>query len=388
MKSKRFQNLQNMTFSNHLSMKKNYYTRFTLLGVLLLLTIGFTPRLQAQGTSTKVRLNSAKYFNPCRIAISQLRFNKKKQEIQRAQKGRKLSVAQRVARNNCLKSRQVKEIAQLFFKDQNRFEFAKTAYLKTVDRRNYKMVLTTFFDRNYRNRLKNYMAKVDRNQGNTGNNGTRKNKNGKKRWRAISTSEFNQILRSVKNQSYEAKRFPTAKRLMKAKKKRLTVAQVRTIAKNFSYESTQLSFVKFAYDYALRPRNYHKLVTLFSTDPRRRDFLRFYRGKWHKVPVEKGNGQLVSQQVYGQVANSIRRKKFGSEKLTAARKNFRTKARNKKFTINQIRFMARLFDADRMTFLKFAYDYAYRPQNYNKLVSLFKFSSDRDDLKRFIKSRK
>lgn len=371
-------------------MKKNYYTRFTLLGALFLLSIGFTPRLQAQGTSTKLKLNSAKYFDPCRTAISQLRFNKKKQEIQRAQKGRKLSVAQRVARNNCLKSRQVKEIAQLFFKDQNRFEFAKTAYLKTVDRRNYKMVLVTFFDSNYRNRLKSYMAKVDRNQGNTGSGGTSKNNNGRKSGGLVSSGEFRQILQKVKNQNYEASRFPTAKKLLRAKGKKLTVAQVRTLAKNFSYESTQLKFLKFTYTYAYRPNNYYKLTNVLSTAPKRNDFKRFLRGKGHKTPIEKGNGQLVSESVYGQVANSIRRKKFGSEKLTAARKNFRTKARNKKFTINQIRFMARLFDADvdRMTFLKFAYDYAYRPQNYNKLVSLFKFSSDRDDLKRFIKKRR
>ena len=80
--------------------------------------------------------------------------------------------------------------------------------------------------------------------------------------RAMSPSNFNAALQTVKNQSFDDTRLKTAKQIASANC--MTATQISDICKIFGFEDSRLDFAKFAYDACTEPNNYFKVNDVFT----------------------------------------------------------------------------------------------------------------------------
>lgn len=79
---------------------------------------------------------------------------------------------------------------------------------------------------------------------------------------AMSSTNFNNALSTVRNQSFDESKLKTAKQIAGANC--LSVSQISQLAKLISFEDSRLEFAKFAYDRCTEPANYFNLNNIFS----------------------------------------------------------------------------------------------------------------------------
>lgn len=282
------------------------YTTFAFSFLLALIGAGFIHSAQAQ--------------RRCRQAIPHYQFQKKKHKIQCQRGPQRLQVAQRVARNNCLNSRQVKAIARIFRKDQNRLAFAKTAFHNTVDRRNFSQVYSTFYNQQFRQKLKRYVrrqgsgsygggggscgdkkwckcgkssghcgpcktdkkwCKCGKRYGHSGHcrNGNSGGGYGGNNKRLISHQGYANILQRVRSKSFNSAKLSTAKKLFQQKNRLFKISQIRTISQELRFRNDKMTFLKFAYDYAHNKRSYGNLSNEFTFSSDRKSFMQYVNNR-------------------------------------------------------------------------------------------------------------
>lgn len=79
---------------------------------------------------------------------------------------------------------------------------------------------------------------------------------------AISSSDFNQALNSIKRKTFSDSKLTLAKQITKGNC--LTAAQIKRVTKLFDYESTKLEYAKYAYPLCYNPENYWKVNEAFE----------------------------------------------------------------------------------------------------------------------------
>lgn len=79
---------------------------------------------------------------------------------------------------------------------------------------------------------------------------------------AMSSSNFNSALQTIKNQGFDQTRLKTAKQI--AQSNCLNATQVAEICKTFGFDESRLEFAKAAYDRCTEPNNYFKVNNVFS----------------------------------------------------------------------------------------------------------------------------
>lgn len=79
---------------------------------------------------------------------------------------------------------------------------------------------------------------------------------------AMSSTEFDEALSSIKSKSFEDSKLTTAKQICKGSC--MTAEQIRDINKAFGFEDTRLEFAKYAYDYVYDASKYYKVNDSFQ----------------------------------------------------------------------------------------------------------------------------
>lgn len=79
---------------------------------------------------------------------------------------------------------------------------------------------------------------------------------------AMSPSNFNTALATIKKQSFEESKLKTAQQVVSDNC--LNTNQIMQMADLFSFEDTKLDFAKFAFDYCVDSESYYKLNGIFS----------------------------------------------------------------------------------------------------------------------------
>lgn len=79
---------------------------------------------------------------------------------------------------------------------------------------------------------------------------------------AMSSSNFNSALQTIKNQGFDETRLKTAKQI--AQSNCLNATQVAEICKTFGFDESRLEFAKAAFDRCTEPNNYFKVNNVFS----------------------------------------------------------------------------------------------------------------------------
>lgn len=256
---------------------------------------------------------------------------------------------------------------------------------------------------------------------------------------AMSDMELSRAMSTIDRQRYESSKLTVAKQV--AQENSLQARQVRKIMHLFSFESTRLSFAKFAYDFVIDAEQYQVVKGALNYGSSRADLDRFiasrhqsttvvssgntgsmyYNGGVETVQVQPtpayvgnvgynhgasggqghaghGHGQgdydhhghmghspnhaMFNHREFDRILCSVKAKCFDSDRLRVAKQAICSKM----LTAAQVLTIMEVFsfESTRLKFAKFAYSKTCDRQNYYMVNDGFAFSSSIRDLERFI----
>ena len=316
--------------------------------------------------------------------------NSKKDEAQ------KLRTAKVVAQTNCLSTNQVKQIAELFQNDYNRLAFVQEAYKNTTDKDNFYEVYNTFMYFSTVFRLHDYIAATKGNNTEVIDDPVES----EMIFPDIQYPDYRRYFGKIgcKNIIDEHQFIVLAQNVFKEKQqnRKLAVAnqclysqcflttQAMKMASLLQSEEHRLAFLKKAYSKVYDPDNYKYAHQLFN-QPRYKQEIQGLLGGNVVVVDEKPPCQVNASE-FTDIKNRINKENFNNTKINLAKQIISSK---KCFTTGQVTQLVKLFrySDSQMVIAKFAYDYTTDKNNYYKVGDAFSFTTDKDELMRYIKGK-
>ncbi|MBR5707386.1 MAG: DUF4476 domain-containing protein [Bacteroidaceae bacterium] len=158
-------------------------------------------------------------------------------------------------------SEQIIRVAKYFDYDSNRVKFLINAYRNCVDRYNYYMVLGTLDYSSSREKVIKYVLE-EKEDFLRDTDMVRK----------VSNSDMSNILKALKNETYDSTRGKLAKMIVCGSL--LTSRQIADMAKTFKFESDRRNFLEYAYMYCADPQNYVVAIDTLRFSSDRSDLMR------------------------------------------------------------------------------------------------------------------
>lgn len=306
----------------------------------------------------------------------------------------KLVTAVRFISDKCLLSAQVKNMAMLFSADSVRMEFCKTAWPHTYDPGNFYDVYDAFHSFSYALRLYNFVqsnpvaAVVVQNTTivtpppgpvypnyaypDTTHYTGKKGCAGP----AMNETAFKQSAQNVFAQPTDESKFIAIQSVYE--QNCLTFAQAMKLASmlqtdNFKMKTLMNSFPK-VYD----QEHYQSGIVLFSTTQAQNEWIN-YAKTYLTPPVPEC---VTNDADFKSVLNSVHSKNFPADKMST----LELAAKDRCFTVEQIRKFSLEFSFgdDKLKVFKMLYAKCNDKNNYYKLMDELTFSSEKDELKKFI----
>ncbi len=174
---------------------------------------------------------------------------------------KKLEEATKFASRASFSAAQVKEIVELFIFEENRLEFAKAAYPKTLDKGSYEVVKASL-EKESREALDAYIKTAPKAEQTTDATATVSTKPSE-----LSADDFAALLKKIKGQSLESHKLDKAKIVVDRAK--VNTTQIKQIVELMDKEETRLEFAKYAYPRTLDKDNYEVVrKTLYKSTSR------------------------------------------------------------------------------------------------------------------------
>ncbi len=333
----------------------------------------------------------------CVTPISNYLFSQKISVIKaKRDEAQKLRASKMIARDNCLSTEQVKKIAELFENDYNRLAFVQEAYKNTTDKDNFYEVYNTFMYFSTVFRLHDYIAGVRENKDVTND----EPENDQLTFPNIQYPDFRRYFGKIgcKNIFNDEQFMMLAQKVFdeKIEHRKLSAAnqslynrcfltsQAMKMASILKSEENRLTFLKNAYSKVYDPDNYKYAHQLFKNVRYKQEIQGLLGG--NVIIVDEKPPCQVSAKDFQDIKNQINKESFNNTKLNLAKQIIRSK---ECFTTDQVTQLVKLFrySDSQMEIAKFAYDYTTDKNNYYKVGNAFSFTSDRDELLRYIKGK-
>ncbi|MCB9015857.1 MAG: DUF4476 domain-containing protein [Lentimicrobiaceae bacterium] len=336
----------------------------------------------------------------CDVPIADHIFRQKYKSISmQPTEERKLQVAKAIAVNNCLSVEQVKSMASLFIDDFNRLELAKTAWLSVVDKENFYFVYdefayfsTVFMLHDYVKSMEEhphdyippYEPPVSMNfpafdyPGYEGYHGP-SNCN-----YPIREDEFIRLAMQVKANNSEGSRMLLLTQI--TGNNCLSVSQAMKFASLLVSEANRLEFFKAAIYSIFDLNNLPYGTQLFVYSAHKAAYNNLISNPM-PAPGPENPPCIVHPDEFGQIKESISKESFNTTRLTLAKQIIRSK---KCFSVFQVTEMVKLisFEDTRLELAKFAYDFTTDRENYYKVADAFSFSRTKEELMKFLESKR
>lgn len=172
-------------------------------------------------------------------------INAKNQITSQRSDAKKLEEAKKIVDKNALSAEQVKEMVPIFLFEDNRLEFAKYAYVKTIDQDNYGLVQETLEKENHKF-LEDYIKHINTKESeNTLASGPSE----------LSSEDFEALKQKLRGLALESHKLERAKTIVDRSK--VSAMQVKQINDLFELEETRLEFAKYAYTQTLNQQEYN-----------------------------------------------------------------------------------------------------------------------------------
>lgn len=337
----------------------------------------------------------------CTTPVSDIKFRQNMRLISsQSTEQQKMIKVKYFTSSNCFTSIQVKEMASVFYDDNDRLEYCMLAYGRTVDSENFYEVYNTFAYFSTVFRLHDYIKGISSGRMEDMPHPERNlpefppykypqcyNYDGAFNCHnPMSDQQYISLLFNVINQNDDASRNAVAIAL--AKNNCFSVAQVMKTASLIRSEKARLGFLKGVYPYTYDLLNFsaceqtledESLIVLFN------QFLaQMHAG--HSVDPLPQMPCAVNHQEFADICKTINSQSFSNTKITLAKQIISSKGC---FTAQQIKEIMGLFNFEsaRLEIAKFAYNYTSDKENYYLVNDAFSFSSSIDELDKFLKGQ-
>lgn len=337
----------------------------------------------------------------CDVPLPDYVFRQKYKSVTLQQtEDRKLQVAAAIAVNNCLSVDQIKSISMLFIDDFNRLDFVKAAWRNAVDKENFYFVYDDFAYFSTVFMLHDYIREMEANPTDylppyeppvvlnfpMLDYPAYENYRGPSHCHyPIREEEFLKLASQVAGNTSEASRMLLLAQI--AQNNCLSVSQAMKFATMIGSELSRLNFMKSAHPSIFDLGNLPFGAQLFSHIQNKSAYNEFISqpvpGPGTVIPPPC----IVSAEDFSNIRESIKRENFNSTKLTIAKQIIRSK---QCFTTRQISELVKLFSFDdtRLELAKFAYEFTTDRENFYQIADVFTFSSSKEDLMKFLETRK
>lgn len=211
----------------------------------------------------------------CRGPLPENIFRQKhKSVMMQSNENLKLDVAAAIAMENCMTAEQVKSIAALFNDDYLRLDFARHAFVNTVDKHNFYFVYDAFTYLSTVFMLHDYVQAYDRHPHDylppvdppvapptiVPCN--------------ISPAQFDDMIQSIRQESFKSTKMSLARNIIKSNPC-FTSNQIKYIVLEFAFESGRLEIAKFAWDYTVDRENYYVVAEAFSFSSSKEELMNY-----------------------------------------------------------------------------------------------------------------
>ncbi len=315
----------------------------------------------------------------------------------------RLNYAINMVNTNCVSSAQVKQIALLFFSEQDKLEFAKAAYKNTVDKENFYDVYDAFASFSTVFRLHDYVV-LQRSQNTYTNTVTT----------TIVVADYPTYIypdytayfgvtgctyamdENTFYNTYSSYKLSKMVENLKASGIKdfinnncLSTAQIMKLTSTLSMESYRLDVLKAVYLRVYDRGNFGYADQLLPSSTYKIDFNNFIKGNNTTTTTTTTNNNTlctVTANDMNDIKSSINTSSFDNTKVTVGKQALAAK---KCFTVAQIKEILGLysFESSKLDVAKYAYDYCIDKSNYYQVNDVFSFSSSKDDLTKYVQGK-
>lgn len=275
--------------------------------------------------------------------------------------------------SNYFTTDQAGQLLMLVTSEAKRLELAKLSYPRITDPANFSDITDLFNSQANREDIALFIQSKDL-EGTTATTG------------AVTTQQFNQLLRRVRNQYNQVGRYGVLNDAFKVSTDYYTTAQLRQLLSLITAETDRLALAKMAYARVSDENNFASLSTLFTTQANRDEFNNYVRyGGSITSSGQYASRAAMSDADFTKLYNKARLH-IRQSSVTADVKAAFSNSSNY-FSVDQIRYMLQLLasEADRLSIAKLAYHRAADPTSFTQLFDMFTQASI-DELNTYIRN--
>ena len=300
----------------------------------------------------------------------------------------KLIAANNLLNNSCMLSSQVKQMSQLFNADEPRYNYCKAAYTHVYDPANFYDVYDAFQKFSWAIRLYDFVKSSVVEPPHTNTEPVFPNINypayfgykGKKGCQGpvISENDFLAIAKTVFIQPNDQAKFSAAQNA--GATRCLSMAMDMKLASLMGNEALKLSLMQSLFPVVHDQEVYDAARQIFSADAVKNDWSTWAKNYLTPAPPPC----LVPEPEFKSLMKDIESKSFSADKM----KMFETIKKDRCFSTEQVKTISKQFSfgADKLKVFKACYGTCTDRNNYSKLVDELSFSSEKEDLKNYIKN--
>lgn len=170
----------------------------------------------------------------------------------------KYSRAWQTLTSNCVTTAQVMKLVSLVSQDNNRLALLKGAYARVYDVDNYAAARVALRALSAQEEFDRFLAG--------------KGQVKKEEVCLIDDKDFSSVNNQVKKEWVGSKKMSLVQSIFKTKEKCYSIAQLKTIGKQFTFAREKMKFVQWAYNYAHKKQDYHQMADIFRSTFDKRDF--------------------------------------------------------------------------------------------------------------------
>ena len=193
-----------------------------------------------------------------------------------------------------------------------------------------------------------------------------------------------EIIRSFQRERYDSNRLKMADMVFSTGGFMTTEQIIRT-AKAFDYDSNRVKFLMNAYRNCVDRHNYYMVLRTLDYSSSREKVIKFVIEEKEDMLRETDMVFKISNSDMSAILKALKNETYDSTREKLAKMI----ACGSLLTTRQIADMAKTFtyESNKQRFLEYAYQFCADPQNYVLAVETLKYSSDRNELMRFISGR-
>jgi len=344
------------------------------------MVIGIRRNGQVSFSERRTNLNTVASAN---TPMTQTEFDKQLQSVKSkwSQTSKYNAIKSALAsKSNYFTTDQVGQLLMLISSESRRLELAKLSYPRVTDPNNFGDVTDLFTTQANKDNITGFIQ--SKNPQYTNNTTAIDNSRP-----PISTQQFNQLQRQIRNQYEESGKVAVLRDALNTSSNYFTTAQLKQLLLLIQNENDRLVLAKQSYARVSDQTNFSSLSTVFNTQANRDDFNNYIRyGETQASTQYSSSRTPMSDGDFSKLQLKARLHFHQSSIVSDIKTAFSNT--NDYFTVDQIRSLLSMVksESDRLMLAKLAYLRVVDPTTFTQLYDMFSSQTSIDELNNYIKA--